>query len=115
MRKLLAGCLFSLAALASCHGDSDSTPTSSTGQASSSQPAPAAPATKPLALTTDGTGLVQRTTPKGTIVHLQDRFQSAVVVRRNADGTLSTDCQTEQAGADTFMQGAAATRQAVRQ
>ena len=84
MKKLLrAWGLFAVAALASCQGDADKTQTSSKDQA-------AAAVAKPLMLTTDSTGLVPKTTAKATTVVLDGRFESAVVARRNADGTIST-------------------------
>jgi hypothetical protein len=104
MRKLLrAWCVCAVALLASCQGDEDGTQ-----QKSSSEPAePAAvQATKPITLTTDSTGLVQKTTALGTTVNLEGRFQSAVLVRRNSDGTLSTACHDEEAAAEAFLQGA---------
>ena len=102
MKKLLrAWGLFAVAALASCQGDADKTQTSSKDQA-------AAAVAKPLMLTTDSTGLVPKTTAKATTVVLDGRFESAVVARRNADGTISTSCHDEQVGAESFMQGAPA-------
>lgn len=104
MRKLLrAGCLCAVAALAGCQGDG-TTQTSSDQSSNHS----AATAAQPITLTTDSTGLVSQTTAKGTIVQLEGRFQSAVVARRNADGSISTSCHDEQAGAEAFMQGATA-------
>lgn len=100
MRKLLqAGCLFALAALASCDGDASSTQTSSKQSAATKA--------QPLTLTTSSAGLVQETTPKGVKAGLQGHFENAVIVRRNADGTLTTECHDEQQQAEAFMQGGA--------
>ena len=107
MRKLLrAGCVFAVALLASCQGDADGTQTSSNQSA--------ATAVQPIKLTTDSTGLVKQTTAMGTTVQLEERFQSAVVVRRNGDGSLSTSCHDEQAGAEQFMQAASASHVEVK-
>lgn len=99
MRKLLrAWCLFAIAALASCQGDKDSTQTSSNESE--------AVTAKPITLRTDSVGLVPKTTAKGTTVQLEGRFESAVLARRNADGSLSTECHDHQPAAEAFMQGA---------
>jgi hypothetical protein len=103
-KSLQAGCLFVVAALASCAGRGDDAQ-KSTSQAS--QAAAPAGQGQPLTLTTVGAGLVQQPTAKGTMVRLQGQFESAVVARRNADGTISTACHDEQAQAQAFMQGAA--------
>jgi uncharacterized lipoprotein YmbA len=99
MKKLLrAGALCALAALAGCAGDSSST-------SSSSQPvAPTAP--QSIKLTTQSAGLVQQVTPKGVTVQLDDHFQSAVLARRNADGSVSIECHDDQQQAEAFVQGA---------
>ena len=104
MRKLLrAGCLFTLAMVAGCQGDTGSTQTSTSTQESAST-------AQPLTLTTSTVGLVEQATPNGVAVQLDERFQSAIVARRNADGTISTGCHDEQADAEAFLQGAVATQ-----
>jgi hypothetical protein len=111
MRKLLrAGCLFALATLAGCTGDSSSTPTTSKQSAATKTQS----AARPLTVTTSQSGLVQQTTTNGVKVQLQDRFQHAVVARRNADGSLATGCHDEHTEAESFMQGATATQPEVQ-
>jgi hypothetical protein len=106
MRKLLRSgallALLALTALASCGADSGNSSTSSSGQ-------PATATSQPSTLTTSSAGLVEQTTPKGTAVQLQGRFESAVIARRNADGSIATECHDEQQQAEAFMQGATAT------
>jgi hypothetical protein len=99
-----AGYLFALMTLASCAGDSSSTPSSSKQSAVSTTTQPA----QSITLTTDGTGLVQQATANGVTVQLEDRFQSAVIARRNADGSVTTECHDDQHQAESFVQGAAA-------
>jgi hypothetical protein len=72
-----------------------------------SQPAVTA---QPVQLSTDGVGLAPTVTAKGMAVNLEGRFQSAVIARRNADGSISTECHDDQAAADAFVQGGPATR-----
>jgi hypothetical protein len=106
MRKLVrAWCLFGIAALASCQGDSDNTQTSS---------AESAVEAKPITLRRDTTGLVPKTTTQGTTVRLGDRFRSAVVARRNPDGTISTECHEDESSAESFMQGPTHTHHGVK-
>jgi len=103
MKKLLrAGGLCALAALAGCAGDSSSTSSSGQPVASSAKAAQQA-----IKLTTQSTGLVQQVTPKGVTVQLDERFQSAVLARRNADGSVSIECHDDQQEAEAFVQGAA--------
>lgn len=103
MKKLLrAGGLCALAALAGCAGDSSSTSSSSQPVASTTTATQQA-----ITLTTQSTGLVQQVTPKGVMVRLDDRFQNAVIARRNADGSVSVECHDDQQQADAFVQGAA--------
>lgn len=104
MKKLLrAGGLIALAMLAGCTGDSNHTPSSSSRSAASTAPV----AQQAVTLTTQSAGLVQQATPKGTMMQLDGRFQSAVLARRNADGSITTECHDEQQPAAAFMQGAA--------
>lgn len=111
MRNLFcAGALVALATLASCGGDPSSAPSSSTRSAAST----AAQPQQAIRLTTASTGLARQVTPKGVKVQLDGHFQNAVLARRNADGTLSTECDDEQQQADAFMQGATATRSEVK-
>ena len=113
MRSLMrAGYLFALVTLASCAGDSSSTPSSS--KSSKQSAVSAAQPAQSITLTTDGAGLVQKATPKGVTVQLEDRFQSGVIVRRNADGSLTTECHNEQHEAEAFVQGAAAATSGVK-
>jgi hypothetical protein len=113
MRSLMrAGYLFALVTLASCAGDSSST-TSSSKSSKQSAVSAAQPA-QSITLTTDGAGLVKKATAKGVTMHLEDRFQSAVIVRRNADGSLTTECHNEQHEAEAFVQGAATTTSGVK-
>ena len=118
MKKLLrAGCLCALATLAGCGSSSDTTSTSSQSAASTAPAASAAPAQQqPITLTTQSAGLVQRTNPngKGISVQLDDRFQSAAVARRNADGSISTECHDEQQPAEAFARGATASKVEVK-
>lgn len=112
MKKLLrAGCLSALAMLAGCGGDSSNTPssssrsTASTGSTGSTAPV----AQQAITLTTQSAGLVQQAAPsgKGIMLQLDGRFQSAVIARRNADGSIAAECHDEQQPADAFVQGAA--------
>lgn len=108
MKKLLrAACAFAIATLAACQGDAGSTQTTTETQS-------AAQAVQPIKLTTASAGLVPKTTAKGTTVQLEGRFQSAVVIRRNTDGSLSTSCHDEEVGAEAFMQSAAASHVEVK-
>ena len=103
MRKLLrAGCLFALTTLAGCAGEAGDT------SKTSSKEAAATPVAQPLNLTTDSTGLVEQQTANGVMVQLDGRFESAVIARRNADGTITTECHDEQHQAEAFMQGTTA-------
>ncbi len=97
MRKLVRA-LFALAAIAGCNGDSSSTQTPSKPSASTVQPP---------TLTTSSAGLVEQPAVKGVKVQLQGHFENAVIARRNADGTLTTECHDEQESAEAFMQGGA--------
>ena len=102
MRKLLrAGCLFALTTLMGCTGDAAEPKTSS-------KEAAAAPAAQQLNLTTSSAGLVEQQTANGVMVQLDGHFESAVMARRNADGTLSVECHDEQHQAEAFVQGAGA-------
>lgn len=106
MKKLLrGGCLCALATLASCGTSNDTTSTASQAAASTA-PAASAPQ-QAIPLTTQGAGLVQRVNPngKGAMVQLDGQFQSAVIARRNANGTISAECHDEQEPADAFAQG----------
>lgn len=110
MRNLMrAGYLCALLVLASCMGDASSTSSSSKQSAAS-----AAQPVQAVKLTTDSTGLVQKATPKGVVLEHDDHFQHAVIARRNADGSLSTECHDEQHEAEAFVQGAAATASEVK-
>lgn len=112
MRNLMrAGYLCALFVLTSCAGDSSSTSSSSSSKQSAVSAAQPVQAVK---LTTDGTKLVQKATPKGVMLEHDDHFQHAVIARRNADGSLSTECHDEQHEAEAFMQGAAATTSEVK-
>src|SRR5262245_57896560 len=98
MRKLFrAWCVVAIATLAACQGDTDSTQTSSKQSEA---------VVVPLKLSTDSKGLVPKTTALGTTVQLDDHFQNAVLARRNADGTITTQCQDDQAAAEAFLSGA---------
>lgn len=97
MRKLLRASL-ALAALAGCDGDSSSTQTS---------PKPSSSTVQPLTLTTSSAGLAEQQMPTSVMVQLHGHFEQAVVARRNADGTISTECHDELQSAEAFMQGGA--------
>jgi hypothetical protein len=101
MTKLLrAGGALAIAILSSCGNGSSTT-------ARSDEPATAS-ATQPLALTTDTAGLAPTTTAQGTAVRLEGRFENAVIARRNADGSITTECHDNQQEAEAFMRSAAA-------
>lgn len=105
MKKLFrAGCLGALALLAGCAADSSPASSSSSQSAAASRPA----APQPITLTTQSAGLVQQAAPngQGTMMQLGGRFESAVIARRNADGSISTACHDEQAPAEAFARGA---------
>ena len=105
MKKLLrAGCLLALSALASCGGD----PSSSAPSSKEATTSAASTTGQAITLTTSSAGLAPEAAPKGgTMVRLEGHFQSAVIARRNADGTITTECHDEQAEAEAFVQGAA--------
>lgn len=92
-----AGCLFALTALSACGTNDKSQPTDETNSTASTG--------QSIVLSTDGAGLVQQVTAKGIIVHLDDQFHNAVLARREADGSVSTECHNEQGTADAFLQG----------
>lgn len=64
------------------------------------------PKSKQLQLKSDGVGLVKTTTANGTSVKLDGQFESAVIARKNADGTTTVECHDEQQHAEAFMAGA---------
>ena len=101
MKFVRAGTLLALAALASCQGES-TTSSDPTTRTSISAPAPGS---QGVTLSTSGAGLVERRTAKGVSVQLDGRFEQAVIARRNADGSISTECHDEQAEADAFAVG----------
>ena len=100
MKFVRAGTLLALAALASCQGES----TTSSEPSARTITAPA-PGSQGVTLSTSGAGLVERRTAKGVSVQLDGRFEQAVIARRNADGSISTECHDEQAEADAFAVG----------
>jgi hypothetical protein len=114
MRNLLrAGCLFAAVVLSSCGGDSSDREAGS-GTSGKSAPGTGAPgtgtSTSPLqqqavVLSTESTGLVQTVSAKGIAVQLDGRFQSAVMARRNSDGSISVECHDEHDAAEAFIQG----------
>jgi hypothetical protein len=59
-------------------------------------------------LSTDPTGLVVRATANGNVVELDGRFESAVIARRNPDGTLTIDCHDDESTAQKALHGAPA-------
>ena len=104
MRKLIfAGCFLALTTLSSCQDDASS----------SAQPATTVAPAQAVVLDTSSAGLVQTTTPKGTSVQLDGRFQHAVMARRAADGTVVTECHDDQQQADAFIQSTAPASQKV--
>jgi hypothetical protein len=96
-RALYAGCFMILAALPNCGNTTDSSLSA---------------AAKPITLRTDSIGLTQVHTANATLIKLDGRFQNAVMIRRNADGTMTTECHNSQQAAEAFFQGA---RMAVHQ
>jgi hypothetical protein len=82
-----------VAALAGCHDTADH----STAE-------PENTVGKPVVLRTDGAGLVPTNTAKAIKVNVQGQFQNAVMARRNADGSLTTECHDTQEGGDAFLQ-----------
>jgi hypothetical protein len=65
-----------------------------------------------LALTRDTRGLQVTSSAKGKQVRLGGTFQSAVMVRRAADGTLQTECFDDAAAAESFLQATPPTAKA---
>lgn len=102
MTKLVfAGCALAFATLASCHDDAGGS-------------GPLAAATQQaIVLSKSSAGLVPTTTAKGTSVDLEGRFQNAVIARRNADGTLVTECHDDPQAAEAFVNATAPASQKV--
>jgi len=101
MRKLIfAGCAVALTALSSCHDDAGGSGQPATGVTPQA-----------VVLNQSSAGLVPTTTARGTSVRLDGRFQNAVVARRNADGTLVTECHDDPQAAEAFVQGTGAASQ----
>lgn len=84
-------CICAFAALVGC---SDESP-------KAAQPKPGT-----LTLRNDGVGLVPTKTATGTSMKLDGQFESAVIARKNADGTLTVECHDDQAHAEAFMKTA---------
>jgi hypothetical protein len=86
-----AGC-FVVCVLAGCTGDADKSKSStSTAQ--------------PINLSTDSAGLVTKPTSFGTQIDFAGHYETAVIARRNADGSVSIQCHDDQQSADAFAQG----------
>src|SRR6188474_1042490 len=90
---LCAVWLIAMAALAGCRDTADQSTaepeTASIGQ--------------PVVLRTDDTGLTQTRTAKAVKANVEGRFENAVLARRNADGSLTTECHNTQEGSEAFL------------
>ena len=70
---------------------------------SDESPKAAAPQPATLTLKNDGVGLVKTTSANGASIKLDGQFESAVIARKNADGTLTVECHDDQTQAEAFM------------
>lgn len=97
MKRLVrAGCFLAVVVLASCRGES-SEPTSDDTEAAAT--------TKAVVLNRDASGLVRTRAPGGGVqLRLDGRFEQAVMAKRNADGSVSTECHDDQHEAEQFLQ-----------
>ncbi len=109
MRKLLGiVCIVGSMVVGGCQGDGEDKGGSPSAQ-------PAAPQAAPLVLTTSPTGQVARTTAKGKVLDLGDSHQHAMIARRNADGSITTECHDEQQQAEAALAAPVAARRVVQE
>ena len=109
MRQLLGiVCIVGSIVVGGCQGDGED----KGGSPSENTPAPQA---APLVLTTSPTGQVVRKTAKGTQVELGGTHEHAMIARRNADGSITTECHDDQHQAEAALAAPVAARRVVQE
>lgn len=109
MGKLLGTiCILGSLVCAGCQGDSED----KGGSPSATSPKPQA---APLVLDTQPAGHAARVTAKGKVLDLGGSHEHAMIARRNADGSVTTECHDDQQTAEAALAAPVAARAVVQE